>query len=76
MTRMRRNGKMIPVTLAIIPGQVVVRYKTQENDGYTAVVVGVHGRKPGTFALLKEFACDESFVNSTAVGAAIDLSSL
>jgi large subunit ribosomal protein L3 len=76
MTRMWKNGKMIPVTLAIIPSQIVVRYKTQENDGYTAVVVWVHGRKPGTYALLKEFACDESFVNSTAVGAPIDLSIL
>jgi large subunit ribosomal protein L3 len=67
MTRIWQDTKMIPVTLVIMPEQVVVRYKTMENDGYTAVVVGVPSKKWG-YSLLKEFHCNESTIQSYPVG--------
>ncbi len=67
MTRLWNEGKMIPVTLVVVPEQVVMRYKTLEKDGYTAVVVGIASSKGG-YVLLKEFACDESCFTSHPVG--------
>ena len=40
MTRLWQDGKMIPVTLVKVCDQEVVRYKTADNDGYDAMVVG------------------------------------
>jgi large subunit ribosomal protein L3 len=68
MTRLWNNGKMIPVTLVMIPWQVVVRYKTMEKDGYAAVVVGTPSKKTGSYTLLKEFACDEASMQNFPVG--------
>ncbi len=44
MTRLRKDEKYVPVTLLTFPAQEVVRIKTVEKDGYSAVVVGV-GKK-------------------------------
>lgn len=44
MTRLRKDEKYVPVTLLTFPTQEVVRIKTVEKDGYSAVVVGV-GKK-------------------------------
>lgn len=60
---------MSPVTLVTVPQQVVVRYKTMEKDGYTAVIVGTPSKKKeGAYTLLKEFACDQSFLQSYPIG--------
>jgi len=40
MTRVWSDGKYIPVTLFVVPAQELVRWKTQEKDGYIAAVVG------------------------------------
>lgn len=44
MTRLRKDEKYVPVTLLTFPLQEVVRIKTVEKDGYSALVVGV-GKK-------------------------------
>lgn len=45
MTQLWINGAFVPVTLVHIPEQEVVRYKTQEKDGYEALVLGVDKRE-------------------------------
>lgn len=44
MTKLWVNDKLVPVTLVKLIDQEIVRYKTVEKDGYSAVVVGT-GRK-------------------------------
>jgi len=44
MTRVYVDGKMVPVTILEVVPQEVVRLKTQDKDGYDAVVVG-YGKK-------------------------------
>jgi ribosomal protein L3 len=39
MTRVWDEDKMVPVTILAIPTQVVLRHKTIEKDGYTAIVL-------------------------------------
>jgi large subunit ribosomal protein L3 len=39
MTRMWIDGKMVPVTLVEVLPQKVLRYKTNDKDGYQAVVI-------------------------------------
>ena len=41
MTKMWVGDKFVAVTLAKVLPQEIIRYKTQEKDGYSAVVVGV-----------------------------------
>jgi ribosomal protein L3 len=41
MTRVWKDDKQIPVTLIKVVNQEVIRYKTVEQDGYSAVVVGL-----------------------------------
>ena len=41
MTKMWIDDKFVAVTLAKVLPQEIIRYKTQEKDGYSAVVVGV-----------------------------------
>ncbi len=40
MTRIWKNNIFVPVTLVTLLPQEVVRMKTEEKDGYKAVVVG------------------------------------
>lgn len=39
MTRLWVDGAYVPVTLLHVPDQEVVRYKTEEKDGYSALVL-------------------------------------
>lgn len=41
MTRVIKNEKFIPITLLTLPHMQVVGYKTQEKDGYSALIVGI-----------------------------------
>jgi large subunit ribosomal protein L3 len=50
MTKIWNNNQFVPVTIAQIVPQEVVRMKTLEKDGYQAVVVGV-GKKELTTKL-------------------------
>ena len=71
MTKLRKDDRHVAVTLLEIVPQEVIRYKTSEKDGYDAAIVGVgkkdlkkdKGQKIG-YALLREFAFDDSFASS------------
>lgn len=54
MTRVLINDKMTPVTIVQLVPQKVIRHKTQEKDGYDALIVGVVGKKD-TYLKQKEF---------------------
>ncbi len=45
MTRVFKNGKAIPVTVIQVEPNYVVDIKTEEKDGYSAVVLGAGNRK-------------------------------
>ena len=71
------------VTLLQIVPQEVVRYKTQEKDGYEAAVLGggkkelqkEKGQKV-SYGWMKEVAADESFKEKFAAGSSVDISLL
>ena len=45
MTKMWIENNFVPVTLVQIVPQEIVRYKTQEKDGYVSAVVGVEKKE-------------------------------
>jgi large subunit ribosomal protein L3 len=75
MTRLRIDGRQIPVTLLQIVSQEVVRYKTMEKDGYEAAVFGVEkkelekerGQKI-SYSLMQEFEHDAAFMAANPAG--------
>jgi large subunit ribosomal protein L3 len=81
MTRIWVDGKFVPVTLVEILPQKVLRYKTNEKDGYSAVVVGVEevetkkekGQKLA-YSTTTEFAVDDAFATANEVGKVLDTS--
>jgi large subunit ribosomal protein L3 len=71
MTKVRKDGKQQAVTLLSVVPQKIVRYKSIEKDGYSAVVVGLNPTsKDGkvTYQAMREFAIDEDFSSKYAVG--------
>jgi len=62
MTRMRDNDKMVPVTILHIPSQTVLRHKTQEKDGYTALVLGADKKKTGKYGKSIELKVSEDLL--------------
>lgn len=79
MTRMWVNDAFAPVTLLAVPSQEVVRYKTDEKDWYTALVVGVEkeisDKKKGmkvSYTQVTEFPVDTDFMQKYAAGAVLD----
>lgn len=83
MTRLWIDGKMVPVTMVEILPQKIVRYKTVENDGYQAAVIGVDevetkkekGQKLA-YDMQTEFGVDDAYVASHEAGSVLDLSSM
>ncbi|MDR2541354.1 MAG: 50S ribosomal protein L3 [Candidatus Peribacteria bacterium] len=83
MTRIRQDGKMVPVTLVEILPQKVLRYKTADKDGYQAVVIGVNetetkkekGQKLA-YDTVVEFKVDDSFQTAHEAGSDLDVSFL
>ncbi|MDR2415980.1 MAG: hypothetical protein LBD75_05240 [Candidatus Peribacteria bacterium] len=81
MTKIWVDGKMIPVTLVEILPQKVLRYKTADKDGYTAVIIGVNekttqkekGQKL-TYDTMAEFTVDDTFIAANEVGKVLDTS--
>ncbi len=70
MTKVRKDGRQHPVTLLSVVPQQVVRYKTIEKDGYSAVVLGINPvSKDGktTYQNECEFSIDDDFVQKFAV---------
>lgn len=62
MTRINQDGKMVPLTVIQCQPNTIVQLKTEEKDGYNAVVVGFDELKKPTknkkYKHLKEFKVD------------------
>lgn len=66
MTRVMVWEKLTPVTIVEIVPQKVIRHKTQDKDGYTALVVWVMG-KNDTYRKQKEFNVSPELLTSFPV---------
>ncbi|MDO4713155.1 MAG: 50S ribosomal protein L3 [bacterium] len=79
MTKMWIDDKFIAVTLVKLLPQEIIRYKTNEKDGYVAAVVGVEkkelkkekGQKI-VYGMVTEFPVSEDFVAAHQVGEVLD----
>lgn len=79
MTKMWIGDMFVPVTLAKVVPQEIVRYKTVEKDWYVAAVVGVEkellkkekGQKIA-YAHVTEFDVDEDFIKNNEAGKILD----
>jgi len=77
---MRIDDNFVPVTLVQLLPQEIIRYKTQEKDGYVSVVVGLEkkelkkekGQKI-VYKKMQEYKIDDSFVSSHEAGSLLDL---
>lgn len=84
MTRTWENWKMIPVTVVKVLPQEIIRFKTQEKDWYSAVVVWVNrkdlNKKKGQkvkYSMTIEFRnIDDNFSNNYKSWSAIDINLL
>lgn len=74
MTRLWIDNRFVAVTLATAVEQSVVRHKTQENDGYSALVIEITGEaKQST---LTEIRVEEADLQTFPVGAPLDITLL
>jgi len=70
----------VPVTLVQVVPQEIVRYKTQEKDGYVSAVVGVEkkelkkdkGQKIN-YKKMQEYKVDDTFLSAHHIGSLLDL---
>lgn len=70
MTRLWIDNRFVAVTLAAVVEQHVVRHKTQEKDGYSALVIEISGEaKEST---LIEIRVEEADLQTFPVGAPLD----
>jgi len=84
MTRVWDNWKMISATIVKVLPQEVLRFKTQEKDGYDAVVVGVNKKELKKdkwmkikYSMVTEFKnIDETFLNEYKSWTNIDINLL
>jgi len=71
MTRVIKDEKFIPITLLTLPHMQVVGYKTQDKDGYSALIVGISSEEVASvewkttlsknkFSVIREFPIDAS----------------
>lgn len=79
MTRIWIDGKMVPVTLVEILPQKILRYKTAEQDGYQAVVIGVGEKETKkekgnklAYDVVTEFKVDDTFQSAHEAGKVLD----
>lgn len=83
MTKMWIEDNFVPVTLVQLIPQEIVRYKTQEKDGYVSAVVGVEkkelkkekGQKI-TYKKEQEYKVDDAFVSAHQAGSLLDIALL
>lgn len=66
MTRVMVDDKLTPVTIIQVVSQKVIRHKTQDKDGYTALVIGVIGKKDN-YLKQKEFNVSPDILSSFPV---------
>lgn len=71
MTQIYLDNKLTSVTLMKFVPQEIVRYKSDENDGYVAAVLWLNKKtierkekKITTYSKMKEFKVDQSFIDS------------
>lgn len=84
MTKVWKDGKMIPVTLAKVLPQEVLRYKTLEKDGYSAAVIWVNKKELNkskwqktSYSMTVEFKnIDDNFSNDHKAWSLIDINLL
>ncbi len=83
MTKMRIDDAFVPVTLVQVVPQEILRYKTQEKDGYLSVVVGVEKKELNktkgqkiVYTKVQEYKVDDAFVAAHQAGSALDFSLL
>ena len=83
MTRLWVDDKMVPVTLVKVCKQEIVRYKTQEKDGYTAMVVGVDKKESNkekgqtiSYKYMCEFHVDPSLESTYTSGSTLKIDML
>jgi large subunit ribosomal protein L3 len=77
------EDSFVPVTLVQLVPQEIVRYKTQEKDGYVSAVVGVEkkelkkdkGQKIG-YVKMQEYKVDDVFVSTHQTGSLLDFALL
>jgi len=83
MTKMWIEDSFVPVTLVQLLPQEIVRYKTQEKDGYVSAVVGLEkkelkkekGQKI-SYKKMQEYKVGDDFISAHAVGSVLDLALL
>lgn len=75
MTKIWVNDQFVPVTLAKILPQEIIRYKNEEKDGYVAVVVWVEKKEVTTkkgsknvYAMISEFKVGSDFISANEAG--------
>ena len=80
MTKMWIEDNFVPVTLVQLVPQEIVRYKTQEKDGYVSAVVGVEKKELKKdkgqkikYKKTQEYRVDDSFVSAHQAGSVLDL---
>lgn len=78
MTKLWVDDAFAPVTLLKVMPQEVIRYKTQEKDGYVAMVVWVDKRQVEKakgnkvhYSLVTEFSVDDQFMQDHQQGAVL-----
>src|SRR5574344_1831033 len=83
MTKMWIEDNFVPVTLVQLVPQEIVRYKTQEKDGYVSAVVSLGKKelkkdKGQKIAYIKtqEYRVDDTFVSAHQAGSLLDLALL
>jgi len=84
MTRIWEDWKMIPVTIVKVLPQEVLRFKTEDKDWYSAVVIWVNKKEiekakwqKVTYSMTTEFKnIDDSFSNSYKAWTSLDMSLL
>lgn len=83
MTKMWIEDNFVPVTLVQLVPQEIVRYKTQEKDGYVSAVVGVEKKELKKdkgqkirYKKIQEYRVDDAFVSAHQTGSVLDLALL
>lgn len=74
MTRLWIDNRFVAVTLAVAVEQHIIQHKTQENDGYSALVIEISGESKKS--VVSEIRVEEKDLTTFPVGAPLDLTLL
>ncbi len=83
MTKVWIDDKFVPVTIVKIIPQEIVRYKNQEKDWYSAVVIGLDKKEKQSkkwtktvYADMVEFKVDDEYTQKNQITNVIDLDTI